>query len=114
MSNGKVVAINVRSGMFVVESGRDADYFAFQLQDATQLELGSEVTGELDFVGSGRIRYVATRRLIRVYGHSGAATKAHALGLIAIAQHPGSRGRYDKALRKADQSLRGAAAARRS
>jgi hypothetical protein len=83
MSKGKVVAINERRGMFVVQDSDGGDFLVFELLDGVDLELGAQVSGDLDFLGSGEIYYAPEGRAINVFGQSGATTRAHAVQLIA-------------------------------
>ncbi len=72
MQNGKIIAINPKRGMFIVEiEGGHGDYATFELLDSIDIAIGDSVRGDLDALGGEDLLHVNQARTFSVYGQSG-------------------------------------------
>lgn len=70
MNNGSIVAINPRSGMFIVaiEGG---DYAVFELLSGTDISIGDKLRGNLEALGGEELSHLGSGERLRAFGQSG-------------------------------------------
>ena len=80
-STGTIVAINQRSGLFVVQAG-GGGFAVFELMDSIDLAVGDRVSGDLDAMGDDQLTHLGQGEAFDVYGQSGPCSLEHARRLI--------------------------------
>lgn len=81
MAHGTIVGINHGTGMFAVQDG-GGQLAVFELLDSIDLEIGDQVAGDLEALGSEDFFHVRTDETFSVYGQSGPCSVGHARAML--------------------------------
>lgn len=82
MFTGTIVEISRRGVMFIVHVD-GGDFAVFELLDSIALEVGQQVRGDLDALGSEDFFHLEEQTMFQVYGQTGPSSLAICRELIA-------------------------------